>query len=233
MWREMYGISGAGGLNAMFLSTTAAGHISRKLFAEYCDRVDGVLAGPYARFCLETVLMRGCTYLEVFQHLYKKLNTHFLSTKTAKQNAAVAALFRSEVSRDAKERFTAFMKYGTHIGSEILDPIFRICLDHLIPIFRRYVTSSSGDVWRQQGVCMDVEFLHISAVLIQNKWRVHSAKRLVFSKRRARDEERRAILHEQKLLASAAAASAAVAKKALVPEQRKSSIMIAKKTQSM
>lgn len=189
MWRDMFTITGPGGLRAMFLSTSSAGHLSRRLFVEYCERVDPILAAPYARFCWDTILMRGCAHLEMFQHLFKRMNTNFLSTKTAKQNASVAALFTSKISRESKDRINAFLKFGSHIGSILLDPIVNICANYLIPVFRRYVNSHYGDVWRKHELCMDVEFLHISTVLIQNKWRVHNAKRLVKEKKRVLREE--------------------------------------------
>ena len=65
LWRDLYAIVGPVAMRTLFLSSTSACHAARSLFVEFCEREDGIVAGPYARFCCECVSLRTCSYLEV------------------------------------------------------------------------------------------------------------------------------------------------------------------------
>jgi hypothetical protein len=109
---------------------------------------------------------------------YQHNNTTSTSTNpNSASDSTISSLYQQHITKADKKRMIEFVQMGTMLPKDFLHPVLKACLLSLIPAFRSFLLTEAGEIYRQQILDCDAEYLHCHIVRIQNKWRVVSSTR--------------------------------------------------------
>jgi hypothetical protein len=117
------------------------------------------------------------------QYLHQQSTTSATTTSTTTSDSTISSLYQNLLTKADKKRMAEFVQMGTMLPKEFFHPIVKACLLSLVPWFKSFLLTSLGEMYRQQILDCDAEYVHCHIVRIQNKWRVISSKKAIQRKR--------------------------------------------------